>query len=92
MVLDQGEAETVLAQQVDAVVGRLNGQMLNRVLCVPPTAEMLACWILAQLPAQWEWASVRAYGGYTCRVRRADLGLLPERLRSAPDGGVQGRV
>ena len=79
-----------LGAQVDAVVGKLDGQMLNRVLCVPPTAEMVACWILAQLGAQWEWVCVRAYDGYTCRVRRADLGLLPERLRSAPDGSAQG--
>jgi len=49
--LGRGKPVQELGAQVDAVVGRLNGQMLNRVLCVPPTAEMLACWILAQLPA-----------------------------------------
>ena len=88
----RGKSVQEVGAQVDAVIGKLDGQMLNRVLCVPPTAEMLACWILAQLGAQWEWASIRAYDGYSCRVRRADLGLLMERLRSGADGGAKGGV
>ena len=88
----RGKPVQELGAQVDAVVARLDGRMLNRVLPVPPTAEMLAGWILAQLPAQWEWASLRAYDGYTCRVRRADLGFLLDRLRSAPDGGAKSGV
>ena len=62
-----------LSAEVDAVVARLDGQYLNDVLPVTPTAEMLAGWILAHLPDEWEWASIRAYGGYTCTVRRADI-------------------
>jgi 6-pyruvoyl-tetrahydropterin synthase len=68
----------VLEAEVDRVVSRLAGRDLNAVLSMPPTAEMLACWILAQLPATWQWAAITAYGGYTCRVERADIApLLP---------------
>lgn len=63
-----------LAHEVDAVVARLQGNCLNTVLPVPPTAEMLACWILAQLPSEWEWASIKAYDGYTCTVKRNGIG------------------
>ena len=62
-----------LSAEVDAVVARLDGRYLNDVLPVTPTAEMLAGWILAHLPDEWEWAAIRAYGGYTCTVRRADI-------------------
>ena len=62
-----------LEREVDAVVEGLQGNDLNAVLPVTPTAEMLVCWILAQLPERWEWASITAYGGYTCKLRRSDL-------------------
>lgn len=61
-----------LAVEVDGVVAQLDGRSLNDVLVVP-TAEMLAAWILRQLPDYWEWASIRAYAGFKCTVRRADL-------------------
>ena len=61
------------AGEVSAVVSRLDGRYLNDVLPGPPTAEMLACWILGQLSPQWEWVSIRAYEGFMCKVSRADL-------------------
>jgi hypothetical protein len=70
-----------LEAEVGTVVSRIEGSNLNALLSVPPTAEMLACWILAQLPAVWQWASVTAYGGYTCRVKRADIERLLPLLR-----------
>jgi 6-pyruvoyl-tetrahydropterin synthase len=62
-----------LAAEVDAVVSRLSGAYLNDVLPRSPTAESLACWILDELPRHWEWATIRAYAGFRCTVRRADL-------------------
>lgn len=85
----RGRPVQALGAEVDAVVGQLDGQMLNRVLPVVPTAEMLACWILAQLAGEWEWAEVHAYGGYRCRVGRADVEPLFDALRSGPDRGAQ---
>lgn len=61
-------------QQLDAeisdVLSRVEGRYLNEILPGPPTAEVLACWILAQLPPHWEWVSIRAYVGFMCRVTR----------------------
>ena len=71
-----------LARDVDAIVGRLGGAYLNDMLQVPPTAEMLASWVLAQLPPVWEWASIQAYDGFRCKVRRADIAQWLEVLRS----------
>ena len=73
-------------QQIDAevssVVARVEGRYLNDILPGPPTAEVLACWILAQLPAQWEWVAIRAYDGFRCRVNRADLSAWMTTLRA----------
>jgi len=59
--------------EVSDVLSRVEGRSLNDVLPGPPTAEVLACWILAQLPAHWEWVSIRAYDGFMCRVSRNEL-------------------
>lgn len=72
-----------LEAEVGAVVSRLDRSNLNALLSVPPTAEMLACWILAHLPATWQWASITAYGGYTCRVDRAHIEPLLPLLRAS---------
>lgn len=72
-----------LEAEIDSVVSRMEGSNLNALLAVPPTAEMLAGWILAQLPAIWQWASITAYGGYTCRVERADIEPLLPHLRAS---------
>jgi 6-pyruvoyl-tetrahydropterin synthase len=71
-----------LEAEVDGVLSRIEGTDLNAVLSVPPTAEMLASWILAQLPQKWEWASITAYGGYKCRVERAAIEPLLLVLRT----------
>ena len=70
-----------LETEVEDVLARIKGADLNAVLPAPPTAEMLACWILAQLPAIWQWTSITAYGGYTCRVGRSDIEPLLALLR-----------
>ena len=75
--LQQMEAE------LEAVISLVERRDLNAVLPVPPTAEMLACWILARLPERWQWAAVTAYGGYTCRVERADIQAHLPRLQSS---------
>jgi 6-pyruvoyl-tetrahydropterin synthase len=62
-----------VARDVDAVVAQLEGSYLNDVLPGPPTAEMLACWILAQLSSCWDWVSVRAYDGFKCKVARRNI-------------------
>lgn len=72
-----------LVRDLDRVVERLEGRYLNDVLPVPPTAEGLACWILAQLPDYWAWASIRAYDGFMCRVERAAIEPWLETLRAS---------
>lgn len=68
-----------LAQEVDAVVTQLQGSDLNALLPLPPTAEMIACWVLTRLPEEWEWASIKAYDGFKCKVLRQDLGDVADR-------------
>ena len=73
-------------EEVDDVLSRLEGGNLNDVLPGPPTAEVMACWILAQLPDHWEWVSIRAYDGFMCRVNRKELLPWMSRLRmSVPE-------
>ena len=74
----------IFAAEVDLVVERLRGSYLNDLMPMPPTAEMLACWVLAQLPDHWAWVDVGAYGGYHCRVQRSDVEAFLARLRPSP--------
>ena len=60
-------------REVSDIVSRIEGRYLNDVVPGPPTAEVLACWILAQLPAHWDWVVIRAYDGFMCRVDREQL-------------------
>lgn len=79
-----GYAKNSLAElivEVDAVVNRVAGKNLNDVLPVTPTAEWLACWMIANIGCDetrrswvWDFAIVRAYG---CFEARADLRLIP---------------
>lgn len=71
-----------MTRDIDAVLARLDGKYLNDVLPVPPTAEMLACWILAQLSSYWAWVSVRAYDGFMCKVERRNVMTWMDKLRS----------
>lgn len=69
------------AEEVGAVLSRLQDRNLNDVLPGPPTAEVMACWILAQLPEHWEWVSIQAYEGFMCRVDREALRPWMSKLR-----------
>ena len=71
-----------LAAEVDAVIDPLRDSYLNDLLPVPPTAEMLGCWILLRLPAHWQWIVVAAYDGYRCRIERRDVEPWLATLRS----------
>ena len=71
-----------LTRDIDAVLSRVEGKNLNDVLPAPPTAEMLACWILAHLSPYWEWVSIRAYDGFMCKVDRRHVLPWIEELRS----------
>jgi 6-pyruvoyl-tetrahydropterin synthase len=70
-----------LTDDIDAVLSRIHGKYLNDVLPVPPTAEMLACWILAQLSSYWEWVSIHAYDGFMCKIERRHALAWIEKLR-----------
>lgn len=78
-----------LTRDVAAVLSRIEGKYLNDVLPVPPTAEMLACWILAQLSPYWDWVSIRAYDGFMCRVERRHVLPFIEKLRRADSDGEE---
>lgn len=65
---------------LDAVIAKLTDENLNEVLPVPPTAEMLACWVLAQLvrpgghhriAENWDFVEVRCYGDSIFRIERS---------------------
>lgn len=88
---DRGCARPVqeLRFDLDAVLSRIEGKYLNDVLPVPPTAEMLACWILAQLSPYWDWVSIRAYDGFMCKVERRHVLPLIQKLRRADLDGEQ---
>ena len=82
--LDVGCARPMqeLTRDVDAVLSRMEGVCLNELLHVPPTAEMLACWVLAQLSPYWDWVSVRAYDGFMCKVERKHILPWIDKLRA----------
>ena len=61
------------AAELAQVLSHVDGKYLNDVLPGPPTAEILACWILAQMAPYWDWVSIRAYDGFMCRVERKHL-------------------
>lgn len=62
-----------MGRDVDAVVKRLFGADLNKVLPLPPTAEVLALWALAHLPNYWDFVEVEAYGDFRARVDRQSM-------------------
>lgn len=74
-----------MQKEVNEVIDRLAGKSLNEVLPVPPTAEMMACWILANLEHYWDFVRIRAYGGFECRIdRRYITTAWLEKLRARP--------
>lgn len=65
-----GCTDTLQSMRTDLeeVVTRLRGKHLNDVLPFPPTAEIVALWILAQLTAEWSFVEVAAYGDFAVRA------------------------
>ena len=59
-----------MMKDLDVVVERVSGKNLNEVLPVTPTLEFLACWMLCQLPAYWEFVVIRGYGCYEVEIHR----------------------
>lgn len=59
------EMEKDLAELTAAI----DGSYLNDLLPFPPTAEILACWIMARLPAYWQFVEIDCYDGYKVRVQ-----------------------
>lgn len=52
-----------------AIIRRLEDKNLTTVFApYPPTAETLACYVMAKLPPYWNHVEVRAYDGYRVRV------------------------
>lgn len=70
-----------IQEEISRVLSRVEGRYLNDILPGPPTAEVLACWILAQLPPHWQWVSIRAYDGFMCRVTRDQVAPWMSQLR-----------
>lgn len=68
---------------LERVISRVEGRYLNDVLPGPPTAEVLACWMLAQMAPYWEWIAIRAYDGFRCRLERKHLAPWLKTLRAA---------
>lgn len=78
-----------MTRDINAVLARLDGKYFNDVLPVPPTAEMVACWILAQLLPYWEWVSIRAYDGFMCKVERRNVMSWMDEPRSRAAQGLE---
>ena len=57
-----------MRRDIDEIVLLLAGKYLNDVFKFPPTAETMACWIMARLPEYWDFVRVEAYEGYTAEV------------------------
>lgn len=52
---------------LDELANMLDGKNLNEVLPFEPTAEIMACWIMANLPAYWDFVEIECYDGYKVR-------------------------
>lgn len=63
------ETDRVLEEQLK----RIDGKDLDGILPLPPTAEVLACWLLSQFPPCYDWLEVEAYNGYKVRANRVGL-------------------
>lgn len=57
-----------MASELSAVLSQLNGKHLNDVLPFLPTAEVMACWIMARLPTWWTFVEISCYGNYRVRM------------------------
>lgn len=57
-----------MRKDLDALLNQLEGKYLNEVFQFPPTAETMACWIMARLPAYFGFVEIECYEGYFVRV------------------------
>ncbi len=58
----------------DMVVALLNGAELNLAMTpFPPTAENMACWVMAKLPAYWMFVEIECYEGFRVRVEGTSM-------------------
>lgn len=58
-----------MEHDIAEISGRLHSMYLNDLMPFPPTAEVLACWIMARLPAYWQFVEIECYGNYRVRVQ-----------------------
>lgn len=58
---------------LDELADMLDGKNLNEVLPSEPTAEIMACWIMANLPAYWMFVEIECYEGYMVRSDLKDM-------------------
>lgn len=58
-----------MEKDVRPLLDQLNGANLNDVFDFPPTAEIMACWIMARLPAYWQFVEIECYGNYRVRIQ-----------------------
>jgi 6-pyruvoyl-tetrahydropterin synthase len=54
---------------LELLIQQLDGAYLNDVFRYPPTAETIACWLMARLPSYWDHVKVECYDGYTVEVQ-----------------------
>lgn len=76
----RGEANGSLAKlnaEIDLLMARVENRNLDELLPVTPTAEWLACWLLANVGMDkqrtsyiWDFVVVRAYGCFEARIDR----------------------
>lgn len=52
-----------MRQDLDELADMLDGRFLNDVLPFRPTAEIMACWLMANLPAYWMFVEIKCYKG-----------------------------
>lgn len=73
------------SRDVDLIVDRLRGSYLNSMFPLAPTAEILACWVLAKLPPYWDAVTIDCYEGFRARIDRHNItnGWM-EKLRACP--------
>lgn len=62
-----------MRQDFDEVLAPLRGAYLNEVFQFPPTAETMALWIMARLPAYWSFVRVECYDGFCVEVTATSM-------------------
>lgn len=64
-------------KELDALLAPLRDKNLSIMFApYPATAETLACYVMAKLPAYWTYVQVRAYDNYRVRVEANSMRRL----------------